>query len=130
MLHPNVEPLNDTAFAELAARLAEVSPDEAAKVGGGLWQKQKYSAAAKIFEALTKNHPNSATAWMNLAMNYRALGRMAEAEAARKRAIQLDPMIGLLRSSMSAMETQAQKSGASAAKDSLLPSTSIEEKTE
>ena len=130
MLHPNAEPLNDTAFAELAARLAEVSPDEAAKVGGGLWQKQKYSAAAKIFEALTKNHPNSATAWMNLAMNLRPLGKMAEAEAARKRAMQLDPMIGLLRSSMSAMETQAQKSGSSAARDSLLPSTSIEDKTE
>ena len=53
-----------------------------------------------------------------------------QAEAARKRAVQLDPMIGLLRSSMSAMETQAQKGGSSAAKDSLLPSTSIEDKTE
>ena len=98
--------------ATAAAQLAEGSPEEAAKVGGGLWQRRKHQRAAIVFEALAQRHPSSATAWMNLAMNYRALGRTADADAARKRALELDPLAGFIRSTVTALDAQTQKTEA------------------
>ncbi len=103
------EALDDTAFAQAATRLAEVSPDEAANVGGGLWRRRKHQRAAVVFESLAKRHPSSATVWMGLAMNLQALGRSADAEVARKQALQLDPLAGFIRSSITALEAQLQK---------------------
>jgi spermidine synthase len=103
------EALDDASFAQAAARLVEVSPDEAANVGGGLWQRRKHQRAAVIFESLVKRHPSSATVWMGLAMNLHALGRSADAELARKKALQLDPLAGFIRSSITALEAQLQK---------------------
>ena len=101
--------LDDAAFAQAAIRLAEVSPDEAANVGGGLWQRRKHQRAAVVFESLSKRHPSSATVWMGLAMNLHALGRTADAEIARKQALQLDPLAGFIRSSITALDAQLQK---------------------
>jgi spermidine synthase len=103
------EALDDTEFAQVAAKLAQVSPDEAAKVGGGLWQRRKYLRAVMLFENLAQRHQNSAAVWMNLAMNYQALGRAAEADAARKRATQLDPLAAFMRSTLVALDAQMQK---------------------
>lgn len=125
-IHPNAEPLAEAVFADIATRLVEASPDEAAKAGGSLWQKQRYAEAAKLFETLVQRHPNSATGWMGLAMNLRSLGRTPDAEKARKRALELDPMIGLLRSSMTALESQASAGG----RNTLAPSGSETEKPE
>jgi hypothetical protein len=47
---------------------------------------------------------------MGLAMNLHALGRSADAEIARKQALKLDPLAGFIRSSITAMEAQLQKS--------------------
>jgi hypothetical protein len=107
MLSPDA--LDDAAFAQAAARLAEFSPDEAANVAGGLWQRRKHQRAAVVFESLVKRHPSSATVWMGLAMNLHALGHSADAELARKKALQLDPLAGFIRSSLTSLEAQLQK---------------------
>ena len=51
----------------------------------------------------------SATAWMNLSLVQRALGRLEESEASRKRALQLDPLAGTLRATILALEGQVAK---------------------
>ena len=73
-------------------------------------RRRKHQRAAVVFESLAKRHPSSATVWMGLAMNLQALDRSAEAEVARKQALQLDPLAGFIRSSITAMEAQLQKS--------------------
>ena len=101
--------LNDGAFAETGRKLVEVSPEEAGKVGSGLWQRRKPGRAAVIFQALLRKHPESATAWMNLSLVQRAMGRLEESEASRKRALQLDPLAGILRATVLALEGQVAK---------------------
>lgn len=101
--------LDDVAFAEASRKLVEASSDEAGKVGSGLWQRKKAKRAVAIFQALVSKHPESAAAWMNLSLAQRALGRMEESEAARKRALQLDPLAGILRATVLALENQVSK---------------------
>ena len=106
LLMLTVDPLEETAFIEAATLLAALSVEEAAKAGAGLWQRRDFTRAKLVFEALVKKNPGSATGWMNLAMNYRALGLAQESEMARRRALELDPLAGLLRSTLTALETQ------------------------
>jgi hypothetical protein len=103
------ESLDEAAFNETSRKLVQASSDEAGKVGSGLWQRKKAKRAAVIFQALVNKHPESAVAWMNLSLAQRALGRMEESEAARKRALQLDPLAGILRATVLALENQVSK---------------------
>jgi len=121
-------PLDEAAFVETATQLAAVSAEEAGKVGAGLWQRRDHAKARVVFEALVKQHPGSAAGWMNLAMNYRALGVMAQAEEARRRAFELDPLAGLLRSALTALDAQKQKNDPGATRESKRPPVTGEER--
>jgi len=68
------------------------SAKQVSRLAVKMWQSQKYSEAASVFEKLLSIYPNSARSWTNLAINYQALGRRHEAEQAFKKAVFLDPL--------------------------------------
>jgi len=76
----------------LTTRVVARSADEANRAGVGLWGTGRYERALAVFEALALRHPSSSTVQGNLAANYRALGRDRDADAAFRKALELDPM--------------------------------------
>jgi Flp pilus assembly protein TadD len=52
----------------------------------------QHNASRVVFEELTRAHPTSATAWTGLALEHEALGHTADAQRARDKARELDPI--------------------------------------
>lgn len=72
------------------SRLATESPHKLNQLGVRMWAAGNYSSAVHVFEEMTKIHPNSATAWRNLAVNFHACGRRLDARMAEARARDCD----------------------------------------
>lgn len=85
-------------FDAQSARIIESSPLEALRLARQLGQLAQHNAARVVLETLTTRLPSSATAWLALSGEYRALGRVDDAERALARARELDPIDDLLRS--------------------------------
>ncbi len=78
-------------------RLLALSPDEAARVGTELWRISSNREAVRIFERISAAHPNSPTAWENLATNLERISEQGRAEEAWKKALALDPLSPTIR---------------------------------
>jgi spermidine synthase len=79
-------------FEALSTRVIERAPLEGLRLGRQLAQLGQHNAARVVFEQLSTRHPNSATAWVCLAEELRALRRDEDAQKALERARELDPI--------------------------------------
>ena len=75
-----------------ARMLSEQMADRARQIAVQLWRQKRYAAASKLFGQLTEAFPQSATSWMNLAVNYRDSDRHEDAAKAARRAMSIDPL--------------------------------------
>jgi spermidine synthase len=62
------------------------------RVGVSLWRRKQYESAVKAFSELVSLVPQSATSWMNLAVNYEALNQKELAAEAASKALSIDPL--------------------------------------
>ncbi len=93
-----IEPQPAIVASESPLRvLSEPMATIATQLGVRLWEQKNYQEAAGVFRELVAASPQSATSWMNLAINYRALGRNEEAADAARHAMAIDPFNGFVR---------------------------------
>lgn len=78
--------------------------EKAKQIGVLLWRQKKYEEGAKLFGELVAAFPQSATSWMNLAVNYRELGRHEEAVQASQRAMSIDPFNAFVERTLKSFE--------------------------
>jgi Flp pilus assembly protein TadD len=71
--------------------LPRLSAKEANQVGVALWKAAHYQEAIGVFHRVVSLHPNSATAWANLGVNYEKSGQRGKARDALTTALDLDP---------------------------------------
>jgi len=84
--------LSQEEFSRSLARLAERSLPQTRRLGVRLWEKGQNKRAVETFKLLVKLQPEAASAWTDLGINYEALGDLEAAEAAHRRAFELDPV--------------------------------------
>jgi tetratricopeptide (TPR) repeat protein len=86
---------DDSGGAEASSsdvRIAGPMAARASRIGARLWGQKKYKQAARVYRSLIALFPQSATSWLNLAINYRDLGNFEEASQAARQAISIDPL--------------------------------------
>jgi tetratricopeptide (TPR) repeat protein len=71
--------------------LPQLSAKEANQIGVALWKAGHYGEAIAAFQRVVSMHPNSATAWANLGVNYEKSGQRGRAHQALATALDLDP---------------------------------------
>ncbi len=82
----------DDAFLDKALPVIVAGPAKRANsLAQNLWQMKRYDQAAKVFQHVAAAHPNSPTAWTNLATAYAGMNDRRDAEDAFKKALSLDP---------------------------------------
>jgi spermidine synthase len=78
-------------FESIGSRVAKGSVDAANRLGVNLWASGQYDLAVVVFQKIVEVCPTSATAWHNLASNYRHGGHADLAAPLLAKAAALDP---------------------------------------
>ncbi len=85
---------NDKVTQDESSKAAELSQemlDRIERLGISHWKRKRYEQAARAFRELVSIVPQSATSWMNLAVNYEALNQNDLANESAQKAFSIDP---------------------------------------
>lgn len=84
-------PVHQTTLDATLAVLPRLPTKDANQVAVALWQTKHYQEAIDAFHGIISSHPQSATAWANLSVNYEGIGQQVMAKKALDTARGLDP---------------------------------------